>query len=107
MKLPPFGKYLENIKEIACINSIYLFIGPNSFTKAKDWFNQRPGTICLPPYDCPSLYRWPVKDCDILIIDTGFCESDYLNDIAYFLYLYGAVKVRCLLSDNKLLIFDN
>lgn len=107
-KLPPYGKFLfEKIcKEGRPKNDIYLFVGTQAFKKAKEFQISRPGTLALPAYECPSQYFWPVNGCDILIFDTGYCETDYLNDLAYYLYQHHANIVRCVLPDFTIITFD-
>ena len=108
LKLPPYGKYLDELQKqgIKYNNSVYIFVGENSFKKAQNFQISRPTTMCLPAYDCPSLYRWPVKDCEILIFDTSFCEEDYLNDLAYYLFEAGASKIVLSTTDFKIITFN-
>lgn len=102
-KLLPYGKVLLSIEKPT--NDIYLFIGRNAFYKAKKWQISRPGTLCIPGYICPSSYSYSVQGHDILIFDTSYSDDQYINDVVYYLYQYGARKVRLVTSDFKLLTF--
>lgn len=108
MKLPPYGKYLDELLQSGKTpdNSVYLFVGQSAFIKANNFQCSRPTTLYLPAYDCPSRYRWPVKGCDILIFDTGWCEIPYLTDIAYCLYQENALVVRSISSEFKMTTYD-
>jgi hypothetical protein len=44
----------------------------------------------IPPWLPPSNYFWPVKDCDVLIYDTGYAEKDYIAEIVFCLHKAGA-----------------
>ena len=58
------------------------------------------------PYDTdPSLYSWPVKDCSILLIDTGFLSIDDVEKIAYCLLCADAVIVSAILANNQLVVY--
>ncbi len=107
-KFLPYSKPLSELQQRGQIpnNDVYLFIGNHAWRKAKGFAVSYPErTLALPAWFCPGEYHWPVNQCDILIIDTGFAEDDYLNDIAYHLYINGANVVRCITPDDKLLVF--
>lgn len=99
MKIIPYGKVKSNYSEI------YLFIGIESWRKARDFQLQRPGTLCLPAYLPPFDFLWPVKDHSILIFDTSWCHEDYVEDIVKCLFVYGATKVSLVNTDNQFFVF--
>lgn len=92
MKLAPYSKYL--IENLSPKNDVYLFIGRSAWQKAQAFQVCRPGTLCLPAYEDPSTYIWPVENCDILIFDTSFCDMDYIEDLAQCLFTHNANIVR-------------
>ena|ERR1035437_1674323 len=109
LKLPPFGTYLHYFYSNNLPmpkNSVYIFIGHKASRKAENFQISRPGAMCLPPYECPSTYFWPVKDCDILIFDTGWPDQNYLDDLVCCLYQYDALVVRSISPEFKLTIHD-
>ena len=108
LNLPPFGKTLLEWQKqgVRPQNSVYLHAGYNAYARAAKAQASRLGTICLPPYEDPSGFFWPVWSCDVLIFDRGFSDPEYLNDLAYYLYKCKAAIVRCVTSDFDLLIFD-
>jgi hypothetical protein len=102
-KLVPFSKFLaENPKPT---NDVYLFIGRHAWKKSRAFQVQRPGTLCLPPYHEPTLYRWPVDGCDILVYDTSGCDKDYVRDLAQCLFDYEANIVRYISPDFLMTVF--
>lgn len=110
LKWPPFSAYLRSLllHNDVPTNDVYLFVGHKAYSKAEAFHSnkQRLTTIYLPPYECPSMYEWPVKSCDVLIWDTGWCEEGYLNDLAYYLYQFDANIVRCLTPEFQLFKFN-
>lgn len=104
MKLPPFGKYLANL-DYPPKNDVYIFIGCNAWKDATDFQISRPGTMCLPPYHDPSQYKWPVSNCDILVFDTGYCDDNYVEDLALCLLINGANIVRYVDTEQQLIIY--
>lgn len=106
MKLPPFGKYLSGLLKSGQYptNDVYIFIGLNAWESASDFQLSRPGTLCLPPYELPERYIWPVVNCDILIFDTS-CDEAYVENVALCLLCNGANIVRYISPDNQLSIY--
>ena len=103
MQLPPFGAILAQLSHHN--NDIYLFVGTHAWKKAKRFQIHRPGTLCLPPYHCPFQYQWPVKDYDILIFDTGYCDQSYIEGLAICLFSYSANIVRYISLNGLLTIY--
>lgn len=102
MKLPPYGKPLHDLIQSnqRPQNSIYLFIGKNSWHNGRYSSLSRPDrTLILPPFDLPLIYDWPVKECDILIYDSGGCSKEYIEGIAFYLLESQAEIVRCIAPD--------
>lgn len=99
--LPPFGKLLELSLSIGKkpTNSIFFFAGIGSWQKAKT-FTRIQTVLCLPYGEDPFKYRWPIMECDVLVIDTGGLEPDYIEKLAYCLLIAGASIVRCLAFDK-------
>lgn len=107
-KTPPFGKalafYLLNNDPSA--KYIYLFIGINAWHAAKKRSFTNSLILCLPPFESPLIYEWPVRKCDILVIDTGMCEQDYVEGIAICLLHHGANIVHYCSPDYQLTIYE-
>lgn len=96
-RIPPFGKPLAQLIEdgFRPNNSINLFIGMNAWQKGQNFSKSYPTrTLILPPWHSSLSYYWPVKDCDILIFDTGYAENKYVNELAAALYQHEAEIVR-------------
>lgn len=93
IKLPPYSKNLyELIKKGGRPPSyVTLYIGLDAWNKGKYFSNEYPDRILvLPAWECPSIYFWPVKGCDVLIYDTGYADEDYVNDLTASLFIYEA-----------------
>lgn len=102
MKIPPFGKPLYELIQSNHHpqNSIYIFIGKNAWQDGKSSsLNRIDRTLVLPPFDPPFLYHWPVNECDLLIYDSGGCEEEYIEEIAFCLLESQAEIVRCIAPD--------
>lgn len=107
-KLPPYSKALfQSIKKGKIpAGFIYLWIGQNGWNIAGQLSEVFPDkTILLPPWLSPFDYMWPVKLCRILIIDTGYANRDYIEELVYCLYKNGAEEVRFLCPEFNLTVF--
>ncbi len=107
-KIPPYGKELYKLQQQGQrpTGSVYVWIGNYAWKKGQAFSVSMPNrTLALPPWVSPGVYDWPVKDCDVLIHDTGFAEKDYLEDLVYCLYKDGTDKVRLIAPDFKLTIY--
>lgn len=109
LKLPPYGKPLKDLidKRFKPDNSIFLYIGREAWDRARKKLISHPNNVLvLPPYNCPTLYDWPVKQCDVLIIDCGYPEQDYIDDLVFCLYNADAEVVRYISPDHKLTVYQ-
>jgi hypothetical protein len=109
LKTPPYGKPLKDLIDSGYKpnNSVYLYSGQQAWERAKQRSISCPERLLiLPPYHCPTIYHWPVKQCDILIIDTGFAEVEYIDDLVFCLYTEGASVVRSISPTHELTIFN-
>lgn len=84
--LPPYGGQLQRPAD----GLVWLFVG----TLAWEWADARP-KLLLPPGHDPQLYRWPVYNLDVVIVDTGSPDA-YLLHVAHTLLAAGARYVGCI-----------
>lgn len=107
-KLPPYGKPLFELQKNSCRpkDSIYLFIGNKAWQKGESFSISIPERLLiLPPWNDPNEYHWPVKECDVLIFDTGYAEVSYIDDLAFNLYQHNAQIVRSVSPDFILTVY--
>lgn len=107
-KLPPYGKPLASLLQSGFKpnNDVYVIIGKHAWKKAHGLSISYPQRVlCLPPYECPSVYEWPVKQCDILLVNTGYGHDDYAQDVAFYLYQQGASLVHTITRDGDFYTF--
>ena len=108
MKLPPYGKGLYDLiqQNLKPSNSVNLFIGTKAWDKGRAFSVSYPNrTLILPAWHDPYLYYWPVKDCDILIVDTGYANDDYIESLVISLYQHQAAIVRFIDPDMNLIVY--
>jgi len=108
-KLPPFGKPLALFLDTGgrLENDINLFFGHKAWEKGKSFSQMYPcRTLTLPPWDHPCHYFWPVKNCDVLIFESGYADESYITDLAGALFEHSANIVRCVTSQYELIKFD-
>lgn len=107
-KLPPYGRPLADLIEKGKKpeNDIFLFIGKNAWDKARDYENSSFYPLALPFSYYPDQYWWPVKNCNVLIVDTDYSvnENDknrqlHFDKISISLFKSGAALVRALYYD--------
>lgn len=104
----PYSKPLaELIKSgFAPNNDVNIFIGNDAWRKAGVFSISYPErTLALPPWHNPFHYYWPVRECSIIVCDTGYAEPDYLYDLAECLYEHGADKVHLITPDYKFITY--
>lgn len=102
MKNPPYSKPLKVLLEQGQLpsNSVYLYIGNKAWDAAKATHMSRPSrTLLLPPEKKPSDYDWPVKGCDILMVETSKVDTEYIEYFALILFSYGATRVTLISTD--------
>lgn len=107
-KIPPYGKALFNLQQqgLKPQKTIFLWIGNNAWAKARDTADLRyDRTLLLPAWVCPTGFIWPVKGARVLIVDTGYAEPEYLNDLVFCLYQNGAEIIFCNTPDANLIVF--
>lgn len=105
-KTIPFGHKLKKSLSTGYKpkDDIYCFCGLNAMDKALA-FSKTRLVLCLPPYEPPSNYYWPVAGCDILLFDTGNLAISDIEETAYVLLSSGASIVRAVTPDYQLIIF--
>jgi hypothetical protein len=107
-KFLPYSKPLADLIKsgFAPSNDVNVFLGQNAWAKGKKFAVSYPErTLVLPPWENPSDFYWPVKECDVLVCDTGYAELDYLHDLALCLYESAASIVRMISPDFKITIY--
>jgi hypothetical protein len=106
--LAPFSKKLEYLlsNNQKPRNNIFVFIGVNAFQKAKA-FETSQFVLALPYGDDPEIYRWSVRGCEPLVFDTGgiYVNANLIRKFAYILLESGAVVVRIMLLDGRMVIY--
>lgn len=108
MQLPPFAKPLYDLhmKGQIPLCGVWLFLGKDSWAKGKAFSISYPARVlAIPPWNSALTYYWPVRDCDILMVDTGFSNDDYLDEVASCIYEFDAKIVRLITFDNALIIY--
>lgn len=106
LPLPPFGKEAALLLSygVQPRNDIFIFAGLNGWHKAQAC-KDRQIVLCLPYGKDPANYSWPVKDCPVLLIDTGFLSITDIEKFAYILLCAHAEIVRVMLSINKMVVY--
>lgn len=98
LQSPPYSKPLRELLFTGKRpkSHISLFTGYYAWQKGGDHAYHFPlTTLVLPPWLCPTTFRWPVKNCIILVIDTGYgTEDSYIFDLIKSLFRDGAYCVH-------------
>lgn len=104
--LPPYGKEADFLYSMGVQprNDIFVFAGLNAWQKAKV-FESTQVVLCIPLNLKMDAYFWPVKDCSILLFDTGVLNVVDVEKISYWLLCANATSVHALLYNNDLVIY--
>lgn len=103
----PYGKRLNNLAVKSVYkNSVYIFVGDSAWKKARA-FHMSHYAMALPTNFDPNQYSWPVNNCDVLVFETGngFLTSESIRQFAYILLEAGAIVVRIILPNGKLIAY--
>ncbi len=109
MKLPPHGKPLHDFLLAGHSfknDFVYLYVGDKAWEEGKKAVRLRPlQTLVLPPNYLATTYRWPVRNCDILIIQTNQLSQKYMENIVLTLFAYKAKTIISFLPDENITTF--
>jgi hypothetical protein len=109
-KIPPYAKPLLTLQRSGHrpSNDIYLFIGPFAWHKGTIFSNAYPERVMiLPAWQDPEEYFWPVRECGVLLFDTGWALDDYIDDVVACLFRDKAKKVFFIPKElGPLIIFN-
>lgn len=108
-KIPPYGKSLRDLQRqgLRPANDIYVFTGLRAWQKSHCFALMYPERLlCLPPWQDPTTFLFPVKGCSILIHDTLASDMDYIDSLASAVFTEGATAVRFISQDFKLIIYN-
>lgn len=96
LKLPPYGAALaERLKWQNLPFMVVVCVGLNAWTQAKIWAGS-PNDISplvLPDGDSPKVYKWPVKECFVLVQRLQGPTDIVITDLIYALLSAGAARV--------------
>jgi len=95
-QLPPYSRHVKDALEAGHFNEIYIFIGQHAWKKGQNFSAFRPALV-LPPWHSAQAYDWSlVKYRHLLIIDTGYSELDYFDEIARECFMFEAVCIAAI-----------
>jgi hypothetical protein len=106
MRLPPYGATLAKLLSQGRVpkNDVYCFCGLSAWKKAT-FFKKYRYCLCLPPFEDPAIYHWPVKNCAIILFETGNLDTQEIEEIAFHLLKSGAAIVRAVNYDDHVAVF--
>lgn len=108
-KILPYGKPLDNLLRNGYrpSNDVLVFAGLKAWEKSKSFSISYPErVVCMPPWQSPDEYKWPVAHCSVLIIDTLACDPEYIDLIAMNAFREGATVVRAISQNFHLTFYD-
>lgn len=105
-QIAPYGKELEGFLEWNTLprNDVFIFCGINAWKKASA-LKQTQFVLCLPLGSEPCKYVWPVKDCSILLFDTGGVTIANLEEFSYHLLKVNAAIVRSITFSGVMIVY--
>jgi len=104
--LPPYGKPLAQLlsQGLRPRNDVYVFIGEGAWKKGENFHLSYPErTLVLPAWLPAYNYHWPVKDCEMTIVDTGYANEDYITELICELYSHKAREVWLITTEYQLI----
>ena len=106
LPLPPFSKRLDEFLSAGNHpeNDVFIFCGNNAWEKASA-LHKRLFVICLPLNEHPKKFRWPVRNCSVLIFHSGGLNAQQLEEFVYFLFVSGATIVHVDQMHTKLFVY--
>jgi hypothetical protein len=105
-ELAPYGQYLaEKLRTCNDYEIAIIFMGSNSHAKAESLQVEIPSTLCLPSLDNPFRYIWPLRNCDVYLLDGDYSKDSFIKYCAGCFFSYGANIVNYI-SSNRILIVE-
>lgn len=109
LKLPPYGAYLRNLLASGQkpTKSPWIYCGMNAWKKVNhhQYINQFKTSMCLPPWESGLAFLWPVAGLELVVVDTGGCDDDYLEELMCALLRDGARHVALLTATAGIFYF--
>ena len=111
LEIPPYGKQLFDLQKqgLRPVNSVYIFAGLRAWAKTAAFQISHPDTaLCLPPWRHPHEFHWPVRDCEVLIVDTLASDQEYIDWMAEAAFRDGdgAGKIYFISQDFEFTKYD-
>ncbi len=104
-QLAPFGNYLANQLLVSDEYQVAIvFMGNSGYARATDFQSHLPYTLCLPAFSSPFKYVWPVKNCEVYLVDTDQSSLSFVRTCALCFFGYGAREVRYVNRYRSLII---
>lgn len=107
-KILPFGSELSFLIKngFKPDKPIFLYIGRKAWEEGKEHFYLSPlNTLVLPPWLCPTLYYWPVKNCYVIVNDSGYPEKEYLGSLFDCLINYQVKSIVHVEQNEKITVY--
>ncbi len=82
---------------------IFIFMGEHGRKQSESFLSN---TLYLPYPTSPLRYSWPVKGCDVRLIDTSFSSHSFIKFAVLCLFGHGADVVHYYGQNNKILTFE-
>jgi hypothetical protein len=112
--IAPYGQYLFNTIDSEQNPVAIIFLGKYAAKRALEFQYYIPDTenpylpytLYLPNRSSPNNYKWPIRNCDVYLIDTGESSTSFIRFCAkHFLYSGGIVVKYYSGLNKKPLIF--
>ncbi len=101
LRILPYGKVVEAL--IDQRPYIFIFIGKNAWKRARSFKDPYfPSTLVLPPNDSPFAYSWPVKDCEVYVLDTDVTRIAYVRGLFSCLFNFGSKVIKYVSLNNPM-----
>lgn len=105
-KLPPYGRYVTDLKNSQKLNNLFIFIGEDSWDYAK-WEKARGNAaLALPPDEPPDAYKWDLaSNLDVLVTETSPVPYELVRRTAYELLNANAFAVHAINKAGNHVVF--
>lgn len=104
MKLAPYGKNLQSLNYRPFY--VFIFMGWKGWDRAKNFHSHFPETLVLPQNESPFDYIWPVKNHDIIIIDTSHNDMERIREFVICLFSFEANSIKYLSQNVEMTTFE-
>jgi hypothetical protein len=92
--LAPYGTHLvSRLRNKSPYEIVLIFMGKKGSERAASFQPHLPFTLYLPHQVSPLKFEWPLRNCDVYLVDTDHSQLSFVRFCALTFFSHGANKI--------------